>query len=287
MIKQYNFPTTILFGRGAVEEAAQRIYNMKFRKPLLVADQGLVDLGIVDKISKTLHQANLEPVIFTEVHPNPIEDDVLKGASYYLDKKCDCVIALGGGSPMDAAKGIMIATTHEGPLAQYDDAIGGDKLLVNPMPKLFAIPTTAGTGSEVGRCGVITLKETNNKTIFFHPTLLPTIAILEPELTLGLPKSLTVATGIDAFTHSLEAYLAPGFHPLADGIALESMRLVIENLPLVATNGHDIVARGKMMMAALMGATAFQKGLGMIHSLAHPLSSECGLHHGLANALVG
>lgn len=187
---------------------------------------------------------------------------------------------------MDAAKTILISASQKPPLSQYDDAIGGDAKIVLPLPPLFAIPTTAGTGSEVGRCSVIVMRETNNKTIFFHPHLLPKIAALDPTLTLGLPASVTAATGIDAFTHSLEAFFAPGFDPMADGIALESIRLIVKHLPVAVKEGSNLEARSAMLLASTMGATAFQKGLGMIHSLAHPLSSECGLHHGLSNALM-
>jgi alcohol dehydrogenase class IV len=227
----------------------------------------------------------LQIVSFCDVHPNPIEEDVIRGAQMYKKEGCQGFIALGGGSPMDAAKGMMILIDHPEPLAQYDDTKGGDRLITKPLPPLFAIATTAGTGSEVGRSSVIIIKATGDKTILFHPTMMPKIAVLEPELTKDLPKSVTVATGLDAFTHNLEAYLAPGFHPMADGIALQGMELILDNLPLVYKNGGDLEARGRMLMAATMGATAFQKGLGMIHSMAHPLSSECGLHHGLANAL--
>lgn len=285
-MQQFNYPTTILFGEGALQESAKRISSMKLKHPLVVTDKTLVQLGLAEKVTSTLRAAGLSCAVFDSVHPNPIEQDVWDGSTIYRESKCDCVVALGGGSPMDAAKVIMLAVTHEGPLAQYDDAIGGDKKIVNPLPPLFAIPTTAGTGSEVGRAGVIIMKDTNNKTIFFHPTMLPAIAVLEPSLTAGLPPAVTAATGIDAFTHCLEAYFAPGFHPMADGIALEGMRLILENLPVAVRDGKNLKVRGEMLMAASMGATAFQKGLGMIHSLAHPLSSECGLHHGLANALM-
>jgi 4-hydroxybutyrate dehydrogenase len=283
---QFNYPTTILFGEGSLTEAAKRIAALGLKKPLIVTDQTLVKVGIAEKVKKTFTAAGLNCSIFADVHPNPIEDDVIKGTEVYTSQKCDCVIALGGGSPMDAAKVIMLAATHKEPLEIYDDAIGGDKKITNPLPPLFAIPTTAGTGSEVGRAGVIIMKKTNNKTIFFHPTMLPKIAILEPSLTVGLPAWVTAATGIDAFTHCLEAYFAPGFHPMADGVAIEGIRLVLKNLPLVIKDGSDLNARGEMLLAASMGATAFQKGLGMIHSLAHPLSSECNLHHGMANALM-
>lgn len=285
-MQQFNYPTTILFGEGSLTEAAKRIAALGLKKPLIVTDQTLVKVGIAEKVKKTFTGVGLDCSIFADVHPNPIEEDVEKGTEVYKAQKCDCVIALGGGSPMDAAKVIMLAATHKEPLEVYDDAIGGDKKITNPLPPLFAIPTTAGTGSEVGRAGVIIMKKTNNKTIFFHPTMLPKIAILEPSLTVGLPAWVTAATGIDAFTHCMEAYFAPGFHPMADGVAIEGIRLVLKNLPLVIKDGSDLKARGEMLLAASMGATAFQKGLGMIHSLAHPLSSECNLHHGLANALM-
>ena len=188
---------------------------------------------------------------------------------------------------MDVAKCIAVRASQKGPMAQFDDAKGGDALMDgSKIPPNIAIPTTAGTGSEVGRAGVITVKETGLKTIIFHPKLMPEMAVLAPELTTGLPPHITAATGIDAFTHSLEAYFAPGFHPMADGIAIEGMKLVLENLMTCYKDGKHTEARAKMLMAASMGATAFQKGLGMIHAIAHPLSSECGLHHGLANALM-
>ena len=172
------------------------------------------------------------------------------------------------------------------PLSQYNDAIGGDAKIINPLPPLFAIPTTAGTGSEAGRSSVITLKDTGKKTIFFHPRLMPDIAVLDPKLTAKLPPHITAATGIDAFTHCLEAYLVESFHPMADAIAIEGMKIIVENLPIVMDDSDNLEARSKMLLAASMGATAFQKGLGMIHSMAHPLSAEYNIHHGLANALL-
>lgn len=286
-MKQFNYPTTILYGDGSLKEMIKRIKaTYKLSKPLIVTDKMLVKIGIVDQAIKELKEQGLNYSVFDEVHPNPIEEDVEKGTSIFKKENCDCVIAIGGGSPMDAAKVIMVAATHPGPLEKYDDTKGGDAFITNPLPLLFAVSTTAGTGSEVGRSGVIILKASGEKTIIFHPKLLPTIAALEPKLTKDLPPHLTAATGIDAFTHCLEAFLAPGFHPMADGIAIEGMRLVLMNLGKAVKNGSDLEARGQMQLAASMGATAFQKGLGMIHSLAHPLSSECDMHHGLANALM-
>ena len=285
-MQQFNFPTVLLYGEGALKEACKRIKEANYKSPLLVTDKTLVKIGLIEKVLTELSTHDISPIVFDETHPNPIEDDCINGAKIYKDNKCDSLIAVGGGSPMDAAKGIMVLATHEGPLAKYDDAKGGDKFITNPLPPLIAMATTAGTGSEVGRSGVIIIKETNAKTIIFHPTMMPKIAVLEPTLTKDLPANITAATGIDAFTHSLEAYFASGFHPMADGIAIEGMKLCLDNLKEVVTNGSNLEARSKMLLAASMGATAFQKGLGMIHSIAHPLSSECGLHHGLANALM-
>jgi 4-hydroxybutyrate dehydrogenase len=285
-MKQFNYPTTIYFGEGSLEALAKSIAGMNLKKLLIVSDPTLLKLGMVQQVADICKAAGVDTAQFCEVHPNPIEDDALNGIKVYKKENCQGFIALGGGSPMDAAKAIMILVDHPEPLVQYDDTKGGDRLITKALPPLFAIATTAGTGSEVGRSSVIIIKATNDKTILFHPTMMPKIAVLEPKLTANLPASITVATGLDAFTHCLEAYLAPGFHPMADGIALQGMELVLDNLPRVYKNGQDLEARGHMLMASSMGATAFQKGLGMIHSMAHPLSSECGLHHGLANALA-
>jgi 4-hydroxybutyrate dehydrogenase len=285
-MQQFNYPTTLLYGEGALAESANRISALGFKKPLLVTDKTLVQLGIVKKVTDELVKAGIEGVIYDGSQPNPVEDDCIDGAKIYKENSCDSLIAIGGGSPMDVAKGIMVLATHEGPLSKYDDANGGDKYITNKLPPLVAIPTTAGTGSEVGRAGVIIVNDTKNKTIIFHPTMLPVLAVLEPTLTTGLPAHITAATGVDAFIHSLEAYFSPVFHPMAAGIGLEGMKLVIENLSTVYKDGNNLEARSKMLLAASMGATAFQKGLGMIHAIAHPLSSVNGLHHGLANALV-
>jgi alcohol dehydrogenase class IV len=284
-MQQFNYPTTILFGEGSLAALAQRLSG-KVEKALIVTDATLVKAGLADRVTEALQEAGVGAAVFDGTHPNPIEEDVDKGLEAYKAERCDALIALGGGSPMDTAKVIRFMATHAGPLARYDDAKGGDKLIVNPMPPLYAIPTTSGTGSEVGRSGVIIMKATGKKTIFFHPGLMPDIAVLEPSLTAGLPPHITAATGIDAFTHCLEAYFVDAFHPMADGIALEGIRLILKALPVAYANGKDLEARGAMQMAAAMGATAFQKGLGMIHSLAHPLSARYNTHHGLANALL-
>jgi 4-hydroxybutyrate dehydrogenase len=284
-MQQFNYPTTILFGEGALAALAQRLKG-RVRHALLVTDATLAKAGLAERVTEALRKEGVAASVFDGTHPNPIEEDVEKGLEAYRAAGCDALIALGGGSPMDTAKVIRFMAVHPGPLAQYDDAKGGDKLIVNPMPPLYAIPTTAGTGSEVGRSGVIILRATGKKTIFFHPKLMPDIAVLEPSLTAGLPPHITAATGIDAFTHCLEAYFVDAFHPMADGIALEGIRLILKALPAAYADGRDLEARGSMQMAAAMGATAFQKGLGMIHSLAHPLSARYNTHHGLANALL-
>lgn len=284
-MQQFNFPTVILHGEGSLAAFASRLRG-KVRKALVVTDATLVKAGLFDVVRAALAKEGVDAAVFDGVHPNPIEEDVEKGVAAFRREECDALVALGGGSPMDAAKVIRFMAVHDGPLARYDDAKGGDKLITESMPPLFAIPTTAGTGSEVGRSGVIILRATGRKTIFFHPRLIPDIAVLEPALTAGLPAPITAATGIDAFTHCLEAFLAPTFHPMADGIALEGIRLILKHLPVAYADGKDLEARAAMQIAAAMGATAFQKGLGMIHSLAHPLSARYNTHHGLANALL-
>ncbi len=287
-MQQFNYPTIIYYGPGSLVALAAKMaeQNPPIKKVLIVTDSTIVKVGLSAKVEAALSAKGIASSIFDGTHPNPIEEDVEKGLEAYQQKGCDALIALGGGSPIDTAKVIRFMATHPGPLAQYDDAKGGDKLIHLTMPPLFAIPTTSGTGSEVGRSGVILMRATGKKTIFFHPKLMPDIAVLEPELTAGLPPSITVATGLDAFTHCLEAYFVPSFHPLADGIALEGMRLILKNLTLAYADGTNLQARGAMQMAAAMGAAAFQKGLGMVHSLAHPLSARYNTHHGLANALL-
>jgi len=285
-MNQYNYPTTILSGQGALKEFADRLRGKSHRHPLIVTDKTVKTCGVLEKLTVLLTERKIQSLVFDGIHPNPVEEDVEKGTLAYQENNCDSIIAIGGGSPMDAAKAIRIMTVHPAPFAQYDDAKGGDRKITRPMPPLYAVPTTAGTGSEVGRSAVIILKDTGKKTIFFHPNLIPDIAVLEPELTAGLPKHITAATGIDAFVHCLETYFSPGLHPMADGIAKEGMELILEWLPVAVTDGNNLAAREMMLIAAAMGAVAFQKGLGMIHSLAHPLSSRFDIHHGLANALL-
>lgn len=285
-MNQYNYPTTILSGLGALAEFAARLKGKNHKRILIVTDPTLASCGLLEQLTHPLSENKIPFEAFSEVHPNPVEDDVEKGTAVFKEHGCDSIIALGGGSPMDAAKAIRILAAHPLPLSQYDDAKGGFEKITEPMPPLYAVPTTAGTGSEVGRSAVIISRETGKKTIFFHPRLMPDIAVLEPKLTEGLPPHITAATGMDAFVHCLEAYFSLGFHPMADGIALQGMELILDWLPEAVKDGHNLDARERMLIAAAMGATAFQKGLGMVHSLAHPLSSRHGLHHGLANAIL-
>jgi alcohol dehydrogenase class IV len=226
------------------------------------------------------------PELFEDVNPNPVEKNVQDGLEAYRRGSCDGVIGLGGGSPIDTAKAIRLAVTHPFPLEQYDDQLDGGSRIRAGVPPMIAIATTAGTGSEVGRSTVIILKSTDRKTVIFSPHLMPNVALADPELTLGMPPRITAGTGLDALTHNVEAYLALGYHPLCDAIALQGARLAVHNLAPAVHNGKDLEARSNMMMAAMMGAVAFQKGLGVVHSLAHPLSSIANLHHGTTNGIL-
>jgi alcohol dehydrogenase class IV len=226
--------------------------------------------------------------VFADVDPNPVEKNVHEGVQAFRDSRSDIIVAVGGGSPLDVGKIIRLKArpgVHERPLVDYDDATGGDEHITGNVPPLLALPTTAGTGSEVGRSGVVTLQANRRKTVIFSPHLMANAAILDPRLTESMPARTTAATGFDALTHCLEAYVSLGDHPMADAISLGGLRLVAENLLQAVSTPKDLDARGAMMKAAMMGAVAFQKGLGACHSLAHPLSNICGLHHGLANAL--
>jgi len=283
---QYHFPTVLFFGSDSLIDLNPAIQKKGLKSLLMVTDPGLVHIGLADFVKDTLTSSRLNIDIFDGVHPNPLEEDVTLGVKAYESGDYGGIIALGGGSAIDVAKTIRFMTVHEPPLSQYDDAVGGDTKIINPMPPLFAIPTTAGTGSEVGRSSVITIKETGKKTIFFHPGLIPDIAVLDPKLTVDLPPHITAATGMDAFTHCMEAYLVDSYHPMADSIAIEGMKMIVANLPKVMENPNNLESRGQMLLSATMGATAFQKGLGMIHSMAHPLSAKFNIHHGLANALL-
>jgi Alcohol dehydrogenase, class IV len=278
----FSFPTTILFGVGAIEKLPEEMAKRGGKRPLVFTDRGLAGSALLSRVLAILGPAP----VFSAVDPNPVEKNVLEGVELYRKENCDSIIGIGGGSALDAAKAIRLKTTHPLDLAEYDDLLdGGSKITAN-LPPFIAIPTTAGTGSEVGRSTVITLPKTNRKTVIFSPHLIPSLALEDPELTTGMPPHITAGTGMDALTHNIEAYLSKGYHPICDAIALEGARLASENLPRVMQNPNDLEARGNMLMASMMGAIAFQKGLGATHSLAHPLSTEFGMHHGTTNAIL-
>ena len=286
MISTWSFPNRIIFGAGAIGQLAERVKGLGIRRPLVVTDPGVAASGLLERVTGSLKAAGLKYSVFDRVEGNPTEASVYPGVEIYGGQHCDGVVALGGGSAIDAAKAIGLKATHDLPLEDYDDLKNGGDLINSNVPPMVAIPTTAGTGSEVGRSTVITLKATGRKTVIFSPYLLPKVAIADPELTFGLPPHLTAATGMDAMTHNLEAYLALGYHPMCDAIGLKGVELVHRNLPLAVRDGRNLEARTGMMAAAIMGAVAFQKGLGTVHSLAHPLSTVAGMHHGLTNAIL-
>jgi alcohol dehydrogenase class IV len=281
----WSFPTTIVFGSGALGALTAHARRVQGTCALVVTDPGVVKAGIIKKVAAELDAANIPHTVFDAVDPNPVEKNVTEGVDAFRERGADFIITVGGGAPLDTGKLIALKVRHDRPLVDYDDATGGDQFITPDVPPILAIPTTAGTGSEVGRSGVVTLEATGRKTVIFSPYLLAKAAILDPDLTLSLPPNVTAATGFDALTHCLEAYVSVGDHPMADAIAKGGLELCAKYLETAVNNGGDVAARGGMMKAAAMGAVAFQKGLGACHSLAHPLSSEKGLHHGLANAL--
>lgn len=286
MKTRFNFPTKILFGQGVLYDLAAQVKILTSKRPLLVTDEGLAATDIPERIRKILENDGLEPVIFSGIAPNPTDAQVDAGATAFREHRADSIVAVGGGSPLDAGKAIQMRIHHKEPLEEYDDLKGGDIRILGPLPPLVAIPTTAGTGSEVSRAAVITIKAVDRKVVIFTPRLMPAVAVCDPELTYGLPPRITAETGMDALSHNLEAFMAKGYHPMADGIALRAMRMIAQNLPVAVESPKDVKARQEMLMASTMGAVAFQKGLGVIHSLAHPLSSVAGLSHGLANAIM-
>lgn len=285
-IATFSFPTTIDFGVGAVGRLSQRIAELGTSRPLVVTDAGLMKTDALAKVRAALDAARVRFTTFSGVEPNPTDDNVDAGVSAFKYDDCDLVIAVGGGSAIDVGKAVRLHATHAAPLIQYDDARDGASRIRREMPPMIALPTTAGTGSEVGRSAVITVRQVGRKVVIFSPHLIPNVAICDPALTVGLPPHLTAATGMDAMSHNLEALVANGYHPICDAISLQGIALIGTNLRKAVSDGADLLARHNMMMAALMGAIAFQKGLGAAHSLAHPLSTELGMHHGLANALV-
>jgi len=286
MKARFNYPTRILFGQGVIEDLAAEMKSLGGKRPLVVTDSGLMKTDIPGRIERVLRDGGLEPAVFSDVSPNPTDQQVDAGASAFSDHGADSIVAVGGGSPLDAGKAVQIRVNHKEPLEVYDDLKGGDAKITGELPPLVAVPTTAGTGSEVSRSAVITVASVDRKVVLFSPRLMPAVAVCDPELTYGLPPRITAETGIDALSHNLEAYLSKGYHPMADAIAMLGICMAVDNLPVAVADGQDVKARQEMMMASTMGATAFQKGLGVIHSLAHPLSSVAGVSHGLANAIM-
>jgi 4-hydroxybutyrate dehydrogenase len=284
-ITTFSFPTRIVFGVGAVRQLPECLNENGVRRPLVVTDPGLRAAPPFKAVESALQDGGIKYVVFAGVHPNPVEEDVLQAAQAYRAAGCDCVIGVGGGSAIDVAKATVILARQQGTLADFEAQAGGMDRMTGPYDPIIAIPTTAGTGSEVGRSSVITSPKLKRKIIIFSPWLMPKRAILDPELTVSLPPFLTAATGMDAFTHCLESLTCPVYHPICDAIAIHGLELIIRYLERATRDGRDIEARGNMLVAASMGSIAFQKDLGATHSLAHPLSTEFGLHHGLANAL--
>jgi alcohol dehydrogenase class IV len=283
-IYQYNFPTTIRFGAGSVKELPDYLKKNNLLRPLIVSDPTVAQLDFFKTIIKDLKQKGIAVDVFFDIHKNPVKSDVYKGTDVFDHTGSDCIIGIGGGAALDVARAIVLRVNHREDLFKYDDLIGGDVYVTNDVPHFITIPTTAGTGSEVGRSAIIADDETHQKKILFSPKLLARIIFADPSLTMELPPFITAATGMDALTHNMEAYLAKMPHPLCEGIALQGISLISESLEK-AVNRPDLESRSKMLIASLMGAVAFQKGLGVVHSLAHPLSSLLDTHHGLANAV--
>ena len=283
-IYQYNFPTTIRFGAGAVKELADYLKANKLQKPLIVTDPVVGQLGFFKEIVADLIAKGISVEVFSDIHKNPVKSDVYKGGDAFDAAHRDSIIGIGGGAALDVARAIVLRVNHREDLFKYDDLIGGDVYVTNDVPHFITIPTTAGTGSEVGRSAIISDDITHQKKILFAPKLLAKIVFADPMLTMELPPAVTAATGMDALTHNMEAYVAKMPHPLCEGIALEGISLIAKSIT-TAVNKPDLESRSNMLIASLMGAVAFQKGLGVVHSLAHPLSSLLDTHHGLANAI--
>jgi len=282
----WNYPTTIWFGASKIDDLTNACLNLKIKSPLFVTDKDLLNLPMTSKVIEKLKNDFDHLQVFSQFSGNPTGKNVTEGVSSYIEKNCDGVIAFGGGSALDVGKGIAFMCGQKRPIWDFEDI--GDywtRADGNKISPIIAIPTTAGTGSETGRASAIINEETGIKKIIFHPKILPSIVILDPNLTKELPPRITAATGMDALAHNLEAFCAPGFHPMADGIALEGMRLIKNSLKEVFKNGSNIESRSEMLAASSMGSTAFQKGLGAIHSLSHPINAQFDVHHGLSNAI--
>jgi len=287
LVRNWNYPTSVRFGPGRIAELPAVCRELGIRRPLLVTDPGLRKLPMIEQVLGALRAAGLGDAVFSDLQANPVGANIAHGVAFYQAQHCDGIIAFGGGSALDVGKTVALMVGQKRPLWDFEDRedwyTRADAAGIAPI---IAVPTTAGTGSEVGRASVILDESVQVKKIIFHPKMQPAVVISDPELTTGLPPRVTAATGMDALAHCLEAYCAPGFHPMADGIALEGMRLVKEWLPLAVKEGNNVVARAHMLAAASMGATAFQKGLGAIHSLSHPVGAIHHAHHGETNGVV-
>lgn len=283
----WNYPTQVRFGVGRIAELPDACKALGMKRPLLVTDPGLATLPMIKDAITRNEAAGLPTGLFSQVKSNPVGRNVEDGVAAYRAGRHDGVIAFGGGSALDAGKAVALMVGQKRPIWDFED-VGDNWKRVDAagIAPVVAVPTTSGTGSEVGRASVIANEATHAKKIIFHPKMQPAIVLADPALTLGLPAKITAATGMDALAHCFEAYCAPGFHPMAEGIAVEGMRLIKENLPVAVSDGGNLVARAHMMAAAAMGATAFQKGLGAIHSLSHPVGALYDTHHGLTNAVV-
>ena len=286
LVGNWNYPTSVRFGAGRISELAQAVKSTGMQRPLLVTDPVLAKLPITQRALDVLSGDGVSATVFSDVKPNPVSANVEAGIAVLRNGKHDGVIAFGGGSALDAGKVIAFMAGQTRPMWDFED-VGDWWTRADPagIAPIVAVPTTAGTGSEVGRAGVITDEATHTKKVIFHPLMMPKVTICDPELTVGMPKTITVGTGMDALAHCLEAYCGPFYHPMADGIAVEGIRLVKESLPRAAANGQDLEARANMMSAAAMGATAFQKALGAIHALSHPVGAMYDTHHGMTNAV--
>ncbi|HEY8049260.1 MAG TPA: iron-containing alcohol dehydrogenase [Ramlibacter sp.] len=283
-INGFSFPTAIRFGPGARKEVAQHLIERGIKRPLIVTDKALAALPVLAEFRA--HLQGLDAAVYGGVFGNPTASQVMAGAQAYRAHKADAVIGFGGGAALDVAKVVGLAATHEGDILEYAWDHPHVRAIERELPWFVALPTTSGTGSEVGRSSVISEDDTHLKRIVFSPQILARCVFADPELTVALPAHVTAATGMDALTHNIESYLSPAYHPLCDGIALEGTRIAARSLEKAVKQPQDIAARGDMMMASMMGAIAFQKDLGAVHSCAHALGAVCDLHHGLANALM-
>ena len=282
----WNYPTTVWFGEGRVKDLYIACKNLKIKKPLLVTDKNLAESDLVKKITNDKNLKSLSINVYSNIKGNPVGSNVDEGVKVFKKGNHDGVIAFGGGSGLDVGKAVAFMSAQTRSIWDFED-VGDNWTKANSenIAPIIAVPTTAGTGSEAGRASLITNEKNQTKKIIFHPKILPSIVILDPCLTVGLPPKITAATGMDALAHNLEAYCASGYHPMADGIALEGMNLIKRWLMIAVKEGKNLEARSNMMVAATMGSTAFQKGLGAIHSLSHPVNSVYNIHHGLSNAI--